>query len=129
MNDADTSGSVDWQLTDIIESIPAGFLWCDANDRVVVSNNLFRKWFFPDNQDVVVPGVPFIDLLKTCGDPRWIEKRMQLRLDPGEPFQHRMRDGRVLRTFEKAHQRRRYHQHPHGRHRVTHAKGRGREQR
>ncbi len=101
MNDADTSGSVDWQLTDIIESIPAGFLWCDANDRVIVSNNLFRKWFFPDNQDVVVPGVPFIDLLKTCGDPRWIEKRMQLRLDPGEPFQHRMRDGRVLRTFEK----------------------------
>ncbi len=105
------SDGCDWRLTDIIESIPAGFLMCDADDRVIVCNKLFRKWFFPDHQDVVVSGMGYIDLVKAfvaggqstddCHDPQWIKNRMERRRNPSEPFQHQLRDGRVLRTFEK----------------------------
>ena len=97
-------------FNDIIESIPAGFLMCDQNDRIIACNSLFRSWFFPDNPEVVAPGLPYEELLDHfvasgissdgASDPEWKERRLALHRNPGEPFIHHLRDGRVLRTFE-----------------------------
>ncbi len=99
-----------WRLTDIIESIPAGFLMCDAEDRVVAWNTLFRQWLFPNHQDIDFTGMHFKDLVElfvhsgcsadTCRDPLWMRNRLDRHRNPGEPFVHRLADGRVLRTFE-----------------------------
>jgi diguanylate cyclase (GGDEF)-like protein len=102
--------SFDLRLTDIIESLPAGFLMCDADDRVIACNSLYREWFFPDNGDMVVMNMPYEALLKAfitsgmstdgCQDPEWLQMRLSRHRNPGEPFRHQLRDGRVLRTFE-----------------------------
>ncbi len=98
------------RLTDIIESIPAGFLMCDPDDRVIACNALYKEWFFPDNGEAVVMGMAYEDLLKafvTSGlsadgrqDPEWLEKRLARHRQPSEPFKHHLTNGRRLRTFE-----------------------------
>lgn len=100
----------DLRLTDIIESLPAGFLICDGDDRVLACNSLYKAWFFPDNGDAIVSGMAYADLLRAfvasgmsvdgCRDPDWLQKRLDFHRNPGEPFRHRLKDGRILRTIE-----------------------------
>ncbi|MCR9137069.1 MAG: PAS-domain containing protein [Alphaproteobacteria bacterium] len=100
----------DLRLTDIIESLPVGFLICDSDDCVLACNSLYKAWFFPDHGNIVVPGLAYADLLRAfvasglsvdgCDDPEWIEKRLHCHSNPGEPFRHRLQDGRILRTVE-----------------------------
>ena len=99
------------RLTDIVESIPAGFVMYDAQDRVVVSNALFRAWFFPGIEHRVVAGMTYEALLQlfvaqsphACPthDAAWIAQRLAHRGDPKAPHEHRLSDGRVLRSSEK----------------------------
>ncbi|MEM8811816.1 MAG: PAS-domain containing protein [Pseudomonadota bacterium] len=99
------------RLNDVIESMPAGFLLCDADDRIVVSNSRFRRWFFPDAESRVEAGISYQELLTRFVDsgishegnidPNWVAIRLERHLNPGEPFEHRLRDGRVLKTVEK----------------------------
>ncbi|MCY6383096.1 sensor domain-containing protein [Hoeflea prorocentri] len=99
------------QLTDIVESIPAGFLMCDAQERIVACNSLYKKWFFPGMEDIVVLGMTFEELLRLFAakspsatdrmDADWIERRLAKRRRSDGPFEHRLADGRVLRTSEK----------------------------
>lgn len=98
------------RITDIIESLPAGFLMCDSDDRVIACNSLYKEWFFPASGGAVVIGMAYRDLLAAfvksgqsadgCDDPEWLEKRLSSHRDPREPFQHRLSDGRILRTVE-----------------------------
>ena len=99
------------RLTDIVESIPAGFLMCDARERVVACNSLYKKWFFPGMEDRVVLGMTFEQLLRLFAsespsasdkmDAAWMERRLARRNRSDGPFEHRLADGRVLRTSEK----------------------------
>ncbi|MEX3010917.1 PAS-domain containing protein [Hoeflea sp. TYP-13] len=99
------------RLTDIVESIPAGFLMCDAQDRIVACNSLFREWFFPGIENSVALGTSYERLLwefvasspvaDKSLDPSWVQRRLTRHRNPGEPFEHRLADGRVLRTSEK----------------------------
>lgn len=107
----DTGLRVSQLLRDIIESIPAAFLLCDADDRVVLWNTRFADWFLPGLTDVVEAGISYKDLYYMVveagvsstyeSEPGWLEKRIESRKNPGLPFDHKLRDGRVVRTFER----------------------------
>ena len=99
------------QISDIIESLPASFLLCDADDRVIICNNRYKEWFFPGLEHEIYPGRTFNELLSIFhksalsaearnGVP-WVERRARLRREPGTPFEHHLKDGRVLRVFER----------------------------
>lgn len=98
-------------LTDIIESVPAAFLLCDRDDRTVVWNQRFAEWFLRDLEDNIAPGIAYRDLFTKIVEsgvsstfnlkPGWIEKRIAARKNPGLPFDHKLSDGRIARTFER----------------------------
>ena len=99
------------RLTDIVESIPAGFLMCDPQDRIVACNSLFKQWFFPGCEDRLRLGMTYRELLEVFirespsampdRDEQWVERRLARRGNSEEPFEHRIADGRVLRSSEK----------------------------
>ena len=98
-------------LQDIIESFPASFLLCDAQDRLVLCNALYKEWFFPGREHLIVPGLEFDALTALFHqgptasdghkDPEWLAERKKRRSQPGAAFEHRLTDGRVLRSFER----------------------------
>lgn len=102
---------VDIKLTDIIDCFPAGLLFCDAEDRVVVCNSLFKQWFFPGIEDQIVPGSTYEDLLNAFvasggsadgnANKEWVKLRLEAHRNVGEPFEHKVADGRTVRTFER----------------------------
>lgn len=102
---------IDSRLAEIVESIPAGFLMCDAGKRIVMSNTLFRTWFFPGLEDRVVAGMHYEALLKLFLyhspnaspelDADWIARQMARRDAAAAPFEHHLADGRVLRSSVK----------------------------
>ncbi len=107
----ETGPQVNQLLMDVIESIPAAFLLCDADDRIVVWNTRFAEWFMPGLTDAVTIGMPYKNLFTMLieagvsstskSDPDWLDKRLDSRRNPGLPFDHKLRDGRVVRTFER----------------------------
>jgi len=104
-------GPFESRLTDLIECIPAGLVICDCNDRIVACNTLFKTWFFPGREDRVVPGMTYEEVLHVFvdsgisadgnADRTWIDRRLHAHRNPGDPFEHFLSDGRVVRTFEK----------------------------
>lgn len=99
------------RLADLIECIPAGLVICDADDRMVACNTLFKSWFFPGLETKIVPGMTYEQVLGVFvgsgisadgnADKAWIDRRLHAHRNPGEPFEHILSDGRVVRTFEK----------------------------
>lgn len=104
-------GSAEIRMADLIECIPAGLVICDAEDRIVACNALFKAWFFPGLEDKIVAGMTYEEALTVFvdsgisadgnADRAWINKRLYAHQNPGEPFEHFLSDGRVVRTFEK----------------------------
>lgn len=102
---------VDIKLADIIDCFPAGLLFCDAEDRVVVCNSLFKQWFFPGIEDQIVTGRTYEDLLNAFvasggsadgnANEKWVKLRLEAHRKVGEPFEHKVADGRTVRTFER----------------------------
>jgi PAS domain S-box-containing protein len=99
------------KLTEAIEAISEGFALFDAEDRLVICNSRFRN-FYPDVADIVQPGTPFADILResiergvladAAGSPDdWINARLERHLDPGDPHEHQLNDGRWLRISER----------------------------
>jgi PAS domain S-box-containing protein len=100
------------RLTDAIENISAGFLLCDADDRMVACNSRYRRWFFPGFEETLRPGMSFADILRHAQavhpglneknwGPQWQEKRLARRRDLGRPFEVRLHDGRILLAVER----------------------------
>ncbi len=106
-----TQGAVDQQFLDIIESLPTGFLLCDAYDRIVASNRLFKEWFFPGVENEVVVGRPYSEILtifiqsaisgEIGKDPSWRKERAERRRNPGPTNIVRLQDGRVVRSQDR----------------------------
>ena len=101
------------RLIDAIESISAGFLLCDAEDRLVACNSRYRQWFFPGFEDTLKPGMGFLDILHHAqiAQPglnernwgaQWQERRLARRRDLGKPFEVLLPDGRTLLAVERS---------------------------
>lgn len=56
------------RLAEAIESISEGFSLYDADDRLVVSNNTYRKLLYPGIEDVVMQGVSFETIVRAAAE-------------------------------------------------------------
>ena len=101
------------RLSDAIESIPAAFLLCDAEDRVILTNNIYRELILSDDPDQQIEGLAFSELLDVVserlfkGRPQsecddWRKKRITARKAPESSFsQISVPDGRTFQISER----------------------------
>lgn len=97
-------------LREAIESIYEGFSLYDASDRLVLCNSKYIE-MHSAIADFVVPGVAFERLIRKGAEvgmfpeasadmERWIDKRMQMHLQPEGTFEQRLDDGQWLQISE-----------------------------
>src|SRR5271165_6997894 len=99
------------RLTDAIESMSDGFSLYDANDKLIVCNNLYRT-LFASHVDVMQPGTTFETIIRTATErgviedakgrrEAWIAERIsQHRTAAGKHVQRRS-DGRWIQVSER----------------------------
>jgi PAS domain S-box-containing protein len=86
------------RLTSAIESIPAGFLYCDADDRIVMCNSKFRALMPEEYAAFADPGTSFEQMLEVVIDRNiagitpenraaWMEARMAAHRNPKGPLE------------------------------------------
>lgn len=100
------------RLLSAIESAPAGFALYDPQDRLVLSNQLYRS-FFDRIKELIVPGAAFEDLVRAAVSrnvyadvgnsraidyPRW---RLDKHRAGGEELAIKLGDGRWILTRER----------------------------
>jgi adenylate cyclase len=101
----------DERLTDALESIQEGFALFDADDRLILHNNRYLE-FYPGLTDMVVPGTPFADIVRSAAERRvvrdaaeraedWIEHRLALHRRPSGPHLQVLSDGRWIQINER----------------------------
>ncbi len=99
------------QMREAIESITDGFVLYDADDRLVICNTRYKN-ILTSHSDRFVPGAKFEDLLRygvetgsfdiAASDPEaWIQERLRLHREPGNPIEQHLSDGRWLRISER----------------------------
>lgn len=98
------------QLVAAVEALDDGFIYFDADDRLVLANEKYRE-FYSLSAPALVPGAKFEDILRygmeygqfsdapTQRDI-WISERLAKRED-GSRSQQRLRDGTVLQIVER----------------------------
>jgi two-component system cell cycle sensor histidine kinase PleC len=100
------SDAAEHRLLDAIESVPAGIVLYDADERFVICNAMYRE-IRRDVEDLLVPGASFEDILHASAERRlgvlegvdesnvgeWIEQRLRWFRDSGQPEEQRFRDG------------------------------------
>ena len=104
-------------LLDAIESISEGLVLFDAEDRVVLCNSNFRRYFAAtvgeEIADMIQPGAVFWDFLREAhsrgmlplvdqkgGIEAYIEMRKEMRQNPKGPVEQLLSDGRWLQINE-----------------------------
>ncbi len=99
------------RLFDAIESLTEGFALYDSEDRQVACNQKYRE-MYPSVAHLLVPGVHFEDQIRPSAyageiveavgrEEEWVAERMKSHLDPGEPHEQLLKDGRWLRISER----------------------------
>ena len=99
------------RLTDAIESMPHGFVLFDADDRLVLCNRHFIE-FYPAIADITKPGVHVRDMLEAAARrgqiplggrslEEWLDWRMDVRRNPGEPIESLLSTGRWVLIGER----------------------------
>ncbi len=100
------------RLIDAIESISEGFSLYDADDHLVVANNRYRTLLYPGMSDVIKQGSPFELIIRTAAErglisdaegriEEWVEQRLKMHREPGEPHLQHRRDGSWIRISER----------------------------
>ncbi len=95
-----------------IESAPAGFALFDPQDRLVLSNELYRS-FFDRIKELMVPGASFADLLRAAVDKKiyigvdynqeedYLRRRLILHRAGNEEAVFKLEDGRWIMTRKR----------------------------
>jgi len=105
--------AADKNLNDAIESLPNGFVLFDAEDRLVVCNEDFRRTY-PAGAPLIKKGSKFEDIIRLsavngevveAGDTpeaneAWVNKRMASHRNPQGTNEQLLADGRWLRITE-----------------------------
>lgn len=99
------------QLLAAVESLSDGLVIYDADDRLVMANESYRR-IYSDSGPVTAPGTSFADIVRYClaqGDypeaegreEDFFEERMALHRAANTSTEQRLRDGRVVRIRER----------------------------
>ena len=100
------------QLVDAIESISEGFSLYDADDRLVVANDRYRKLLYPGIEGLVVPGKTFESIVRNAADiglirdsegrtDAWVAERLARHRNPAGPHVQQRSDGRWIQISER----------------------------
>ncbi|HUT48686.1 MAG TPA: PAS-domain containing protein [Alphaproteobacteria bacterium] len=100
------------RLVDAVESVPAGLIFCDADDRLVVCNSQYREWMCPGSEDEIKPGMHYEDVLRISADlaagslesaerETWINHQIRQHRRPGAASEVALADGRVVQSVER----------------------------
>jgi len=100
------------RLVDAVESVPAGLIFCDADDRLVVCNSQYREWMCQGREDEIKPGMHYKDVLQISADlaadslesaerETWINHQIRQHRRPGAASEVALADGRVVQTVER----------------------------
>jgi PAS domain S-box-containing protein len=98
------------RFQDAVEFIPASFMLCDAEDRLVLCNTVTRR-FFPHVEHLLVPGTPFETIIRAQAasgfvldavgrEEEWVRERMR-RHREGSDIVRRYSDGRWGHIIER----------------------------
>jgi PAS domain S-box-containing protein len=98
------------RFEDAIEALSSGFVLFDAEDRIVISNSKYRK-YFPKLNDMVSPGTPFKDIIQAAidrgmfpqskVDPKeWLAKLLKKRAATSGTREQKMEDGLWLQISD-----------------------------
>jgi PAS domain S-box-containing protein len=99
------------RLRDAIESLPDGFAFFDAEDRLVICNEKYRQ-MFGDHGISIQPGAQYRDILHAVAhggliqdavgrEESWIAAQMAEHLGPPSVREIRVGHGRWLRIYER----------------------------
>jgi len=98
-------------LRDAIESISEGFVIYDAEDRLVLCNEAYRR-LYPEAAGLMVPGTRFEEVLRSAlkqgryrdaigREEEWLAERMRARREFSGPFEAQWADGRWMLISER----------------------------
>jgi len=99
------------QLFAALEIIDEGFVYFDADDRLVLCNEKYRQ-YYPKSRDLIVPGVRFEDIIRSGAErgeyehalgriDEWVAERMESHKAGNALIEQRLTDGRWLRIAER----------------------------
>lgn len=98
------------QLMTAVDALPDGFVYYDADDRLVMCNERYRE-LFPHSRPAMIPGARFENIIKlglekgqyanAIGrEEAWLEEHIEAHRNPGQPFELPLANGRTLRVLE-----------------------------
>ncbi|MCG8547966.1 MAG: PAS domain S-box protein, partial [Alphaproteobacteria bacterium] len=96
----------DQLLRDAVAALSEGFALFDADNKLVMCNDRYRE-FHGESADMLVPGLDWIDLMRTEAErglyeaavgrvEEWVEDRVQARRAPRANLEYERSDGRWL---------------------------------
>ena len=99
------------RLADAIENIPAGFLLCDAEDRIVTYNQRFWGWLTAESHLAMAEGNTYEEFMRSVlasdhvlnagDDPeRWLQDRLAAHRNPDKPLVISWSDRRTMQISE-----------------------------
>jgi class 3 adenylate cyclase/HAMP domain-containing protein len=105
-------GKARQRLLDAIESISEGFCYFDASDKLVVANNQYRALMYPGDENAVVEGMSFEQIIRKAVQKgyikdaeenveRWVAERLAQHRHPGLPNVHQRPGGRWIMVSER----------------------------
>ncbi len=97
-------------LIEALDSIGEGFALFDADDRLVICNETYRR-YNPVLSDLLIPGTPFEALARRqsaflaaittkAEEEAWLRERMRYHRNPDKPVFLEVEDGRTLKAQE-----------------------------
>ena len=100
------------RLAEAIESISEGFVFYDADDRLVLCNSCYRALLYAGHEDDLTPGMTFESIIRRSVErgaikdaegrvEEWIAERLAQHRDPGEPQVQRRGNGRWIMVSER----------------------------
>lgn len=109
---ADAAALARATLEAAVSALQDGFVLYDAEDRLVICNDRYRK-IYPRSAPAIVPGATYESILRAglangeysdaIGDEEaWLADRIGRHLAPWSEFEQQLSNGTWLRVFEKA---------------------------
>ena len=105
------SSDGDAMLREAIESIPEGFVVYDADDRLVICNEAYRR-LYSENAQAIVPGARYEDIMRSAlavgrypeakgREEEWLAEWMRKHHESEASGESQLKDGRWVLVSER----------------------------